>query len=272
MAYDLVGAERPNALAELLRHAEGYYPVLRELRRIAAPGKPMFKGIDVASARAIIVDVLRALLARDVRAVAPSAQVLLSTDPLLEQLSCVDGTFIAGTAYGAHPLNPTTFIPLSAFHTYLLAEKRGEFMAIVSALGASELALSDAQSSRERSGADAGLRELTGQAQLGVKAGQGSGSAAAFDLSAHFGPPRGPIGVPDGMRWVRREPMWQRMIDERLQRNILSLEVEFTYASDFSINASLAAVLEEVGIGLGGTFEASETLRQTYRVVFHERT
>lgn len=278
MLYDILDAERPTTLTRALNGVSEYYPVAwlpgmtkRYLRDQLGrtTGSKALRGLAIADSREVMLDLLRALYSRDVTSVLPGASLLPAGHPMLSDLTCAEGAFKSGVAYASHPLDPRYFLPVATFHERLLSEKRAEFLRIVSALGASNVNVVDNRSRAAVAAANAGVQVPGENVQLGGKAEASGTTSDHFHLSATFGKPRKSPQRAAGLRWTLREPLWESMIEARLDGNVEALDVDFAYESDFAVTASVAATLEGIGIGAGGSFKGATRLRQTYTVKFH---
>lgn len=270
MVYKLLGAEKPSTFTSVIDRFLGGATSRHLAKGFGkSAGSATLRGLEVNDSRDLLLELLRALFSRDVSAALPGARVLRVGDPELDQLVCADGSFKVGVAYGSHPLDSRRYLMISSFHDQLLAEKRAEFLRIVSALGASELTLADGQDDHRSADAHAGVTVPGEDAQLGFKAAASGVQASRFNLSARFGRPRTPPARAARLRWILREPLWESMIETRLDGNVEELSVEFAYDTDFAVTASVAVAIEGVGLGVGGSFKTASKLRQTYVVRFH---
>lgn len=278
MLYDMLGAEKPTALARTLNGLGENYPVFwlpgnarRYLRDQLgrATGSSALRGLAIADSREIMIDLLRALFSKDITGALPGASMLPAGHPDLAELTCGEGAFKVGVAYASHPLDARCFLPVATFHDRLLSEKRAEFLRIVSALGASAVNVVDDRNRSGTASAHAGVQAPGDGAQLGAKGGASGAASDRFHLSATFGKPRRPPLRAANLRWALREPLWEGMIEARLDGNVEALDVDFAYESDYAVTASVAATLEGIGLGVGGSFKGATCHRQTYTVTFH---
>lgn len=204
--------------------------------------------------------------------VGTGVQMLRSNDARLGTLRCVGRKFALRHVYAAHPHETGLYIPVSQFHSYLLDEKRSEFVRLMTSLGARTLRLSHAEaersSTRVKAGVD-GVKAVDAGVKAGVQASKGSRFSLAMTIEER---PIRPPSLPRNIVWYHHEPMWQALCDARLSYGVSSFKVGFSYKSDFGVDASLCAKIEGIGLNAGGTFEETEAIEQEYEVTFWPRS
>lgn len=221
-------------------------------------------------AQPVLIELARRLLDRDaVRRGGLEVAMLSEDDPRLRTLRCSDGTFALRHVYAAHPHERGTYLPLARFHRYLIDEKRAELVNLASSLGARSLSLLDAQGVRKSGGVSAGIAGAKG---FEGNADANASSASEFTLSflAEEQPLTSPT-LPVKLVWFNHEPLWRAMADARISRGITKYTVSFSHDSDFGIDANLCAKVAGMGLELGGKFQQSESIKQTYEVTFWPR-
>lgn len=197
--------------------------------------------------------------------------MLRTNDPRLSTLRCVGRGFAMRHVYAAHPHESGLYIPISQFHSYLLEEKRSEFLRLMTSLGARSVRLTHAQSEETAARVNAGVEGVKG-VDVGAKAGMRASKGTRFSLEMSIEePPTRPPAVPSNLIWFHHEPMWQALCDARLTYGATSFKVGFAYKSDFGVDASLCAKIAGMGLEVGGNFEENESVEQEYEVTFWPR-
>jgi len=201
----------------------------------------------------------------------PTLQIAHEDDESLKNLESSDKTFHMGVVYASHPGYPTFFIRLSEFHKYLLDEKKSEFLRISASLGCKSLSLIEGETSKSNITAKAGVDGLK-EVDVSGKFETNSSAMHSFKLVANFEEPDKLPYVPEGLRWLNIEPLWQGMITSRLENWISSMLVEFSYDTDFDVDISLTSQIKKIGLKIGGSFHEQNKIRQTYQVDFFPRS
>jgi hypothetical protein len=188
----------------------------------------------------------------------------------VDRFSFPMGTPVPWVAYKSHPLDPSLQVPIAQFHDFMLRDKKAEFLRIASALGARSIRMVDAKASNSKTNAEA--RVGTPEGQLGAGFGEDSATDESFSLD--FGsdsPPQREPYIPSSVRWLYGEPIWQAMIDTRLEDWATRIGVSFRYTSTYGLTANMAAGLEGLGISLGGAYEEQHSVDKEYVVEFWPR-
>ncbi|MBL8685083.1 MAG: hypothetical protein JNK05_38255 [Myxococcales bacterium] len=223
----------------------------------------------IASARVVVHALVRRMLAsaqvRD--AALPYLRCYEERDAALESLRSSDGPFAVGVVYAAHPYVPDFYISLARFHSHLLDEKRAEFVRLAAALGARSIRLAQSEDETRSAGARAGLAG-TNVADVGLGGARHSKSASSFDLSATFEPPAARPTLPNKLRWIHHEPLWQAMAEARLAHGATSFAVSFSYDQDFGVDAAAQLAIEGIGLKAGGKVTHTKSVSQTYEIEF----
>jgi len=204
----------------------------------------------------------------------PSLRILAEHDDLLKLLAASDKEFQTGVVYAGHPADQKFFIRLSDYHQYLLNDKRAEFLKIAASLGCHKITLTENEGVQKKGGVKAGVEGVEEIGDISASVNARSSENRGFKLSAEFEKPEGdklPY-IPEDLRWLNLEPLWQSMVTSRLENWVSSFQVEFSYDTDFGVNASLAALVEKIGLKIGGSFHEQKNIRQTYQVDFFPRS
>ncbi len=197
--------------------------------------------------------------------------LLRSNDARLKTLRCVGRNFVMRHVYAAHPHEPGLYIPVSQFHSYLLEEKRSEFVRLMTSLGARSVRLSHAETEKSSMRAEAGVDGIKA-VDVGLKAGVHASRGSRFSLAMSIDErPTQPPTLPANLLWYHHEPMWQVLCSARLAQGVSAFKVGFSYKSDFGVDVSLCVKIEGMGLKVGGAFEANESIEQEYEVTFWPR-
>jgi hypothetical protein len=274
--YELLQADRPTlttrallGLADVPLYGFGSVVLLKALGLVGPRRTPqMLKGMGVEDAKTWLVALLRALYTTDPGTMLPNLWVLKPDDPRLGQLHSVEDRFVQNVVYAAHPAEPASFIRVADFHPYLVQDKRAEFVRLAAALGAKSIALVDNLSSRRAIGATASISDAAGAGQVGASVDSKKAVDSSFNLSVTFHPDSFIPHIPEGLSWLRREPLWKAMAETRTARPVASYNVRFAYKQDFSVSAGLAGSFTALGFNIGGSFSAFEEIEQEYLIEF----
>jgi hypothetical protein len=186
----------------------------------------------------------------------------------LEELKCSTDTFRPMVVYRAHPMRPDYYVPLANFHPQMLHDRKGEFYRIASTLGAKEIRIVSSEDDRTAASVEGEVEDPTGTADGGAAAGGHSIEKSMFDLSASFAEPNEPPSKPENTYWLQQEPMWQAMVETRLEQWVTKFRVNFSYLSDFGVNAEVASSMKGFGFKLGGEYQHKEEYDREYEVEF----
>jgi hypothetical protein len=70
--------------------------------------------------------------------------------------------------------------------------------------------------------------------------------------------PRGEPKVPDGLVWYGHEASWRSLAQRRLDFRTTKFQASLNYSESFGIDASVRAVVEGIGLKIGGNFSDFE--------------
>jgi hypothetical protein len=150
----------------------------------------------------------------------------------------------------------------------MLHDKKAEFLNIATSLGAKEIRIASSEN-REKSGEGrVEVDEPTGQANVKAQASGQASETQEFGVEMRFSQPNRPPQKPSDVYWLHREPMWQTMINARLSQWVTEFRVNFSYTSDFGVNADVAASFQQIGLGIGGEYQSREERDNEYIVKF----
>jgi hypothetical protein len=218
----------------------------------------------------LIVGLVRGLLDTQIESEGrlENVSVYRPEDEKLEFLDCPSGTFRPEVVYREHPVQGHYYVPLAEFHPQMLHDKKAEFLDIATALGAKEIRIA-ASESRSKSGeASAGADDPTGQTDGGVEVAARASETQDFGVEMRFERPNQPPQDPSEVYWLDREPMWQSMVSARMSQWVTEYRVNFSYTSDFGVNANVAASIQNIGLGIGGEYQSREERDTEYIVEF----
>jgi hypothetical protein len=231
-----------------------------------------FRGAYVRSIMHVLKPLLKSLLAVNSDRALPDLRVYSEGEPRLAELSSADGRFLTNVVYSAHPGDQNFFVRLADYHSFLLNEKRGEFLRLAGALGAKSIRLAETDAREQK--ATATFAAGDGSAKFESKLKMRDRTDSMFTLASEFDRPGTRVRphVPDRLRWIQLEPLWSAMAQVRLANWQLKHRVVFDYSNDFSVDAKLAARVGTLGLSCGGSFHGAHSVRQEYEVEFFSRS
>jgi len=144
------------------------------------------------------------------------------------------------------------------FHRFLFEHKTAEALRLVRALGATEISVEHVQGWDERIGIDLGAAlPETVQIELGAslteQRRQGSYLLAKMTLRSS-GRPR----LPNDLVWLPTEPLWQEIVQARLESGLGDFSLSVAYADDYGVDLRFKAMIERIGLRAGGSFAQHE--------------
>lgn len=187
--------------------------------------------------------------------------------------------------YIVHPMDDSTYLPLSEFDALLTEEKRHEFFSLVRALGARKIRYRNlvrhqqAQSEKNQStrsnklsGSPMGIGG-TGSTGASMNSGtlDSSNTSSESDLFVESEyAPSGPSSVPDNLKWFNQELDWQRLAEDRMQAGLRSTKLilktnrreYFSRKEEESVQTELSAVYNGVKVTNVSGFASSKELQQ----------
>ena len=231
-----------------------------------------FRKKQLYQQKSLVEELLRSILEQEdyIRKALSSFTIVEIKSREIETLRFSAGVPQQWSAYKVHPFDGNFYVPVANFHDFMLHDKKAEFLRLASALGAKSVQIleSDASSSSAsvKGSASDGLEGAKG------KAGSSKGAAQAFSLDFKNAslPTRMPQ-IPEHLRWIAGEPLWEAMVETRLNEWATELRVSFKYTSDYGLNADVAVGLEGIGVSIGGSYESQTRVDQEYLVEFWPR-
>lgn len=216
-----------------------------------------------------ICDLFRAMLSSSEQSEGLTKTLGLKFMNELEEMKCTHGRFVPGCAYKLHPYEDHLYIPVAEYHDYTLKSKKGEFLRIMSALGAKKLRLIEHRSSAQNGSFSVGLTEPTEHANISAGASASTSKNQSFAMTYETSePPPVLPSRPSDLKWISGEPIWEQMIEARLTYGVSTFGASFSNASDFGLNANIVAQIEGIGFSSGGEYKSHEHFEQNYEVEF----
>lgn len=159
--------------------------------------------------------------------------------------------------YGAHPVDPGSYIPAADFHRFLFQHKVAEAQRLIRVLGATTVSVRSVQGWNLEAAANLGLSfpEPSTGASAKASASADRTSASGDEIITRMTlTPLGAPYVPEDLVWFSHEPLWQEIASARIESGLREFSIDVRSSDDFGINAKLKASLDKVGLEAGGTF------------------
>lgn len=271
LACKLLDAKPPSKLESKIMSLSKYYPfnvsdIAFEISTNILKS-PEITGLYLAKSRPLIVKLMKALYSQNTQKFVPNTIILSPEDPKLNQLNCSDSFFIKNTLYVRHPADATYFLKVANFHSYLLQDKRGEFVRLAASLGASEIKLINKENKSQSTSANISISQLEKES-VNASLESKNNYSNNFNLSASFSTKTTLPKIPDNLRWFKYEPLWQAMAEARINNYVENFNVSFNYSEDFSINSEFVTKISGLGLSIGGNFYNMQRIDQEYIVKF----
>jgi hypothetical protein len=156
--------------------------------------------------------------------------------------------------YIGHPVDSPTYIPVADFHRFLFEHKVAEALRLIRSLGAVTVEVVRVEGWDRDIGVNLGAG-LPGVDQLdvGVSASRGRGSGRSVLTTMRLKPVQSP-SVPQDLVWLPHEPLWQEVVQARLESGLDSFILDVRSTDDYGVNASLKALVSKAGLEAGGSF------------------
>lgn len=147
--------------------------------------------------------------------------------------SCVKfqvGHPVANELYIGHPYNPSVYVPFEKSEELFFVDRIHELCYLLQCLGAEEIKITSVKGKKIQEMYDS-ERNITGEADIklfsgsseysGIRSGQADVSTSTDrSLCLRFDPIREPY-VPDNLIWFNSQTEWQRLVDKRINGNML---------------------------------------------------
>ena len=157
--------------------------------------------------------------------------------------SCIKfpmGHPVANELYIGHPYNPELYVPYENSEDIFFVDKIHELCYLLECLGAEEISITSIKGknvselgeydSLTSGSADAMLFSVNGEVSRTRNNERTSSSNVHRTLSQKFDPMKKPY-VPDGLIWYQEQTKWQRLVNSRLNGNLLQYN-EFVSTAD----------------------------------------
>jgi hypothetical protein len=182
-----------------------------------------------------------------------------------EKLSTPLGEWRQRVLYAVNPVDPCLYYQVDEFHEHVLAHKANELWRLLQCLGAVEIEVKATTVRTLSVGANASIAE--GSDKAGLRASMSEKGEHVYHQKARFRPTQ-PPHVPDGLRWLKEEPVWQDIVDGRLKGSRLDFDVTLKASKDYSVNVDLVAKAKAAGFEIGGKFVTAGTDSWRFSGVF----
>lgn len=222
--------------------------------------------------KALLAYLIRQLYQLDLPKMMPEAWVVSPSSEELKKMQCSDGYFQPNVVYARHPVVSNYFIKFADFHKILSEEKKKEFIQLLISLGAKRIHLTNKNKQNKSIEATAKIDDPTNIANVGIETTMGQSSFSDLKINGEFGLPTTLPKVPQNLKWLKREGLWQAIVHGRQEGQWMkTYKVSFKYVENFGITSNLAAKLEGFGLSIGGNFSSMQVLEEEYFVEFFSR-
>jgi hypothetical protein len=152
--------------------------------------------------------------------------------------------------YVGHPARPDLYYPAAEFHRRVFEHKFAEAVTLLTALGASRIALTQVQGQTRETEQNALVQAGTG---LGFTRTRSEGSWSGAMFVAEF-PGHGNPVVPDDLVWFPDEHTWQMIAHTRIAGGAEKTSLEVRYLTDYGIDTHMVRAARTAGVNIGGKF------------------
>lgn len=153
--------------------------------------------------------------------------------------------------YVGHPARPTRYLTAAEFHGRVFEDKVSDAMRLLRGLGATEIQVQHVTGWSSAAGIKAGAAPgpIGAGAEVASKRSQARDVAFSGSLV-----PFGAAAVPPGLVWLDNEPLWQALVDLRLNGGLDEFSLEVRYDDDFGVDARLKGEAKQARLELGGDY------------------
>ena len=164
-----------------------------------------------------------------------------------------------GSLYVQNPCNINHYILPSEYDVRMAREKVAAFRQLAAQLGAKKLTLVSASLKSKKSGfwgrAKSTLPEAA--AQAGLVATFDADESVSHQVYAEYGKPVKPPSIPESLRaWIETDPDFRSMAHDRMEARLERDRVALELKSTSSFDASVVAMMNKIGVAVGGKFES----------------
>jgi hypothetical protein len=172
----------------------------------------------------------------------------------------------AKVLYAAHPVEPSTYIPIARFHRFAFEHKFSELLLILTRLGAKRITAYHVRGwGRELASSlpiPASELEIGGKVAAGTKRRQGD--KILFEAKLAGGDC---LELPEKLAWYRFEPTWQSLVEQR-RRGLEKYSLLLHYDDDYGIKSNLKLYAERAGFEVSGNFQQHKATTWQIEVLF----
>jgi hypothetical protein len=154
--------------------------------------------------------------------------------------------------YVGHPIDPPVYLPVSDFHRFLFEHKVAEAQRLIRSLGAVTIEVVRIEGWDQSAGISLGVM-APGTPGVGAQADLERATGRAVLATMRLKPNLAPH-VPDDLIWLPHEPLWQEVVQARLEAGLDSFVIDVRSTDDYGVNASLKATIANAGVDVGGKF------------------
>jgi hypothetical protein len=155
--------------------------------------------------------------------------------------------------YIGHPVDPSTYVPVADFHRFLFEHKVAEALRLIRSLGAVTIEVVRVEGWDQTVGVSLGLGVPGVPFNAGASAGRERGNGLSVLTTMRLNPTQSP-SVPAGLVWLPHEPLWQELVQARLESGLDSFALDVRSTDDYGVNAGLKALVARAGLEAGGSF------------------
>jgi hypothetical protein len=155
--------------------------------------------------------------------------------------------------YIGHPVDPPKYFPVADFHRFLFEHKVAEALRLIRSLGAVTIEVVRVEGWDQALGVNLGAGLPGDQASADVSANRERGTGRLVLATMRLNPTQGP-SVPEDLVWLPHEPLWQEVVQARLESGLDSFILDVRSTDDYGVNASLKALVSRAGLEAGGSF------------------
>lgn len=170
------------------------------------------------------------------------------------QLKFPPGHPIERTVYGANPVDPGTYFPVSTYHHMVFEHKFAEALRLLIALGATNIVVEHEQGWSHELASNLQVHVPEDEAAIGLSANGETAARSKVLFEARFKAAREPQ-LPENLDWYAHEELWKTMAQARLLAGLESFQLKLDYTDDRQIDAKLVGRCKDAGMEIGGAFQ-----------------
>jgi hypothetical protein len=156
--------------------------------------------------------------------------------------------------YIGHPVDPRKYVPVADFHRFLFEHKVAEALRLIRSLGAVTIEVVRVEGWDQTVGVNLGaVVPDAAPVNVGASVSRERGSGLSVLTTMRLNPTQSP-SVPADLVWLPHEPLWQEVVQARLESGLDSFVLDVRSTDDYGVNASLKALVSTAGLEAGGSF------------------